>query len=73
MDQLRADLKEETKQKLAEQKEALGEKHQQNIKELKQEHEEEVKVINLVLKLNFLTVMSCICTQIPFRNSSISF
>ena len=37
-------MKEETKQQLAQQREALSEEHQQEIKELKEEHEGEIKV-----------------------------
>ena len=44
LEQLRVDLKEETKQQLAQQREAMSMKHQEEIRELKQEHEGEIKV-----------------------------
>ena len=37
----------QTKQQLAQQREALSEEHQQEIKELKEEHEGEIKVLIL--------------------------
>ena len=44
LEQLQVDLKEEAKQQLAQQKEAMSLKHQEEIRELKEEHEAEVKV-----------------------------
>ena len=38
------DLKEEAKQQLAQEREAMSLKHQEEIKELKEEHEGEIKV-----------------------------
>ena len=37
-------MKEEAKQKLAQQREAMSLKHQEEVKELKEEHEGEIKV-----------------------------
>ena len=44
-------MKEEGKQQLARQREAMSLKHQEEIKELKEEHEGEIKVKKLFLYL----------------------